>query len=347
MPAVCLKGKETKNMDIFNINKVLDKAPKFRLKQAYECVFKNLLENWQEATSFPRALRDELKAKAPLAIAAEVFADSDKRTVRALFTEEGDSYEAVLMRHLKRNTVCVSTQAGCAMACAFCATGKLGFKRNLAAAEIVKQVLFFARRLSREGERVNNVVYMGMGEPFNNYDEVIKSVRVINDESGLNIGARRISISTVGVVPGINRLAKESLQVNLAVSLHATDNQIRDRLMPVNSRYDIASLLKAVKNYQKASNRKVMIEYVMLKDINDQPEHAKALAELLKKNLAKGLYCVNLVSYNQTKGFLPSPPDSIKSFKAVLERGAVPVVERYKFGYNIKAACGQLAGTRT
>jgi 23S rRNA (adenine2503-C2)-methyltransferase len=230
---------------------------------------------------------------------------------------------------------------GCALGCDFCLTGRMGFSRNLTASEIVDQVLFFARRLKKQDKRVTNVVFMGMGEPFMNYDEVIRAVRIINREMGL--AARKISISTVGVIPGIERLAEEPEQVNLAVSLHTADNGLRSRLMPVNRRYSLNMLMESVNDYLRTTGRKVLLEYVMLKDINDSPGHAQELARLVRQNL-KGPVTVNLIAYNSTDKYKASSAGTIQKFRNILSREKIETVQRYSFGRDIKGACGQLFG---
>jgi len=201
------------------------------------------------------------------------------------------------------------------------------------------------RLLKNEKEKITNVVFMGMGEPFLNYDEVIKAIKIINDKDRFNIGARHISISTVGIIEGIKRLADENLQVNLAISIHAPNNRLRHQLMPINQQYPLTKLLKTVADYLKKTKRQVMIEYLMFKDINDSPKQAEELARLLKKNLP-GLFFVNLISYNQTEKFKPTSPEKIKKFKDILLKEGIKAVQRYHFGADIKAACGQLANQR-
>jgi 23S rRNA (adenine2503-C2)-methyltransferase len=255
--------------------------------------------------------------------------------------------ETVLMIHKTikgtRNTVCVSSQIGCKLGCDFCATGGMGFKRDLTFSEIVMQVLMFERFL--KNNRVDNIVFMGMGEPMLNYENVIKAIRIINEY--LKIGARKISISTSGVVPGIIRFSDEPLQLNLAISLHASNNSLRSKLMPINKKYQIEEVLEAVSLYIHKTGRKVMIEYIMLKDVNDSLDNAKELAKILKQYLglsskSGGLFFVNLISFNPTKEYVSSTPLQINKFKGILEIEGISVVQRYKFGRDIKGACGQL-----
>jgi 23S rRNA (adenine2503-C2)-methyltransferase len=331
----------------------------YRLRQAEEAVYRNLISSWDEATSLPPALREKLEAEVPistLAATGESVA-AKGNTVKATFRCEGGAViEAVIMHYQGgRNTVCVSSQAGCPMACAFCATGTLGLKRNLTVGEIVDQVLHFARILKTQGETVKNVVVMGMGEPFHNYDNVMAAIRILNDAKGLAIGARKLSISTCGLVPGILRLADEPLQVNLAISLHAPDDELRSRLMPVNNAYPLAKLFAAIRTYLQKTNRKVMFEYLLISGVNDSLEQAAALADLLVRESPAGLgqptplYHVNLIKYNPTEvpgpvggPFEPSSTERCQAFMQVLYDRGVSATQRMTFGSDIEAACGQL-----
>jgi len=331
-------------MDFLVLEDFLKGEPNYRFKQVKEALYGDLIENWNEATVLPLPLRKNLEKNFPLSVEAETFVSKDKRTTRALIElRDGLKVEAVLMQHKdKRNTVCVSSQIGCPLGCLFCATGKMGFKRNLSASEIVEQVLFFARRLKRNKETITNIVFMGMGEPFLNYDNVLAAVKALNDKGGFNLGARRFSISTVGIVEGIEELAKEKLETNLAISLHAPDDILRSKIIPCNEKYPIKNIIEAVDRYIEATNRKVMFEYIMIEDLNDSPEHAEKLAGLMKKSL----YFVNLISYNSTGVFKPSSDSKMKEFRKILEDKGVSVTQRYKFGDQIKAACGQLAANK-
>lgn len=330
-------------MNLDKLKEVLKSEPKYRFKQVQDAVFKSLISNWSSATYLPPKLREVLSEECPLEIRGEVVG-SDEGVLKALITlTDGLKIESVLMRHAGgRSTVCVSSQVGCPMRCGFCATGAMGFTRDLTADEIVGQVLFFARYLKAHGEeRVTNVVFMGMGEPFLNYDNVLSAVRTLNDKDGLNIGARKISISTSGVIEGIKKLAEENLQVNLAISLHAPSDELRLKLMPVNKKYPLEEVLSAVDSYIKKTSRQVMFEYIMLKGINDSKEDAEKLARLMNKPL----HFVNLIAYNPTgkEGMEPSSHNAVRKFKEILEEAGVSVSERYRFGGEINAACGQLA----
>lgn len=329
-------------MNFEKMYKILEAEPAFRKKQAEQAVFGEAVKSWEEATTLPKDLRAKLEKECPLEIAVKETVKVGKNAIKAGFDFQGDRVEAVLMRHPDRQTVCVSSQAGCPLGCAFCATGRQGFKRNLTGWEIVEQVLFF-KRLAKERQRdINNVVFMGMGEPFLNYEAISRAIGILNDPEKFNIGARRISVSTVGLAPEIRRLAKDWPQVNLALSLHASNDQLRDKLMPINRRYPIRKTLQTVKNYQEKTNRRVMIEYLLLKNINDSNKDARELIKLLKESLG-GLFMINLIQYNQTGEFAPSRPERMKAFKAILQKAGLETIERYRFGENIKAACGQLA----
>ena len=266
--------------------------------------------------------------------------DKDGTTKYAFALGDAELIETVLMLDGKRKTVCVSTQVGCVMDCAFCATAKLKFRRNLTAGEIVDQV----NTVQKDSGRISNVVYMGMGEPLANYDAVIKSLRILNHPKGKNIGIRHITVSTCGLPTAIRRLASEDVHPRLAVSLNAPTDALRTKLMPINAKYPIAELLKAVRFYQDRTRQRVTFEYVLIKDLNDSPDHAKMLIKLLA-----GLSCnVNLIEHNPfpTCKYAASSSARIRQFAAVLEAAGVEATIRFKMGRNIKAACGQLGADR-
>jgi len=332
-------------MNFDKIKIIIKDQPKFRLKQVFKAVFVDLISDWNENTTLPLSLRETLNKECPIDIKAKVFGSENSETLKALITlDDGSEIETVLMKHGDgRATVCVSSQVGCPMRCDFCATGKMGYKRNLDSGEIIEQVLFWQRYLHESGvepRKLTNVVYMGMGEPFLNYDNVIESAKIINDKDGINIGARHISISTCGLVPGIKQFAKEKMQINLAISLHAPNDKLRSELMPVNSKYPIKELMSEVENYVSNRSRQVMFEYLMIDGVNDSEYHAKELAGLMNNPL----YVVNLIRYNQTGKFHPSSATAIKKFTNILMREGIKVIQRYSFGSDINAACGQLAG---
>ncbi|MFA5128480.1 MAG: 23S rRNA (adenine(2503)-C(2))-methyltransferase RlmN [Patescibacteria group bacterium] len=331
-------------MNLEKLEKIFADEPTYRVKQAREAVFSKLIENWDEATNLPAALREKLNEECPLKIDFKKIISDDGATIKFLITLTDDfKIESVLMRHEDRNTVCVSSEVGCPLNCAFCATGKMGFKRNLLPGEIIEQVLCSARLLKKEKQKVDSVVFMGMGEPFLNYENVLAAIKILNDKEGLGIGARHISISTAGVVEGIRKLSKESMQINLAISLHAPNDKLRNEIMPAGKKYSIKKIMAAVGEYLEATSRKIMFEYLMIKNFNDRPEHARELAALLSQ-LPRQLIFVNLILYNPTGDFLPSKKEAVQKFKEILRRAGVSTTERYRFGRGVKGACGQLAG---
>ncbi len=244
--------------------------------------------------------------------------------------------ETVLLVDGRRKTLCVSTQAGCAMGCTFCATAGVKLRRNLTAAEIVDQVNIS----QKDAGRISNVVYMGMGEPLLNYNNVLKSTRILNHPAGKNIGIRHLAISTCGIVPGIKKLANEDIQPRLAVSLNAPTDSLRTQLMPINAKYPIAELLKTVRYYQKKTDQRVTFEYVLIKGLNDSAEHAQMLIKLLSGIMRN----VNLIEHNPHLGcgFVGSDSRRIKQFASILERAGIETTVRFRMGRGIKAACGQL-----
>jgi 23S rRNA (adenine2503-C2)-methyltransferase len=300
-------------------------------------------EQITEITPVSKALREQLVEHGYFISRLSVLdklTDKDGTTKYAFALGDGELIETVLMLDGKRKTLCVSTQVGCVMDCAFCATAKLKFRRNLTAAEIVDQV----NAVQKDAGRISNVVYMGMGEPLANYVAVIKSLRILNHPKGKNIGIRHITVSTCGLPPAIRRLASEDVHPRLAVSLNAPTNALRTKLMPINAKYPIAELLKAVRFYQDRTSQRVTFEYVLIKDLNDSPDHAKMLIKLLV-----GLLCnVNLIEYNPfaTCKYAASSSARIREFATILEDVGIETTVRYKMGRNIKAACGQLGADR-
>jgi 23S rRNA (adenine2503-C2)-methyltransferase len=317
----------------------------FRLTQLYRAATKELVPEIEQISVLPRETRAAL-AERGFALEAVVPTtlqrSSDGQTTKGLFRlHDGNEVEAVLMEHYAgRTTVCISSQAGCAYACSFCSTGQAGFTRNLDADEIFDQARFFARELQQRNKRITNIVFMGMGEPFHNYDAVMDAVRLLNDPQGFGLGHRHITISSVGLVPQIDRFADEGIQVNLAISLHAPSDEQRGAMMPVNRRWPIAELLAACARYVTKTHRKVFFEYVMLAGKNDDDASAHALARLMRGNL----YHVNLIPYNATPdGAIQGSLDArIRAFQAILEAAGVPSTVRVPMGRDIAAACGQL-----
>lgn len=319
--------------------------PNFRFEQIKRAFYVEHRRSWDEVSVLAKPLRAELAAAVPWDTLTphRVQEGDGGETVKSLLTcADGKNIEAVLMRHQdERNTVCVSSQVGCAMGCTFCATGTMGWIRNLTRDEIVEQVIHYARRLDATQDRVTNVVMMGMGEPLNNYEEVMAALRMLNDPKGFNLGARHMSISTCGIVPGILKMAKENFQINLAISLHSAIDEVRSKMMPVNRAYPLAKLMDAVRTYMAETNRKVMFEYLLLSGVNDRPEDAIALKRLFGDDMR--LIHVNLIKYHNTQAFAGTTKDRRIDFLNELLDLGISATHRVTFGEDIDAACGQLA----
>jgi 23S rRNA (adenine2503-C2)-methyltransferase len=315
--------------------------PKFRAAQIWEWLYDKRASSFDQMTNLPKPLRERLAAEAELGQLELVTEQSSKDgTLKRLYRlVDGQLIEAVLMPYDdERRTACISTQAGCAMGCVFCATGQMGFGRHLTAAEIVEQVILFARELEAQGERLSNVVLMGMGEPFHNYDESVQAVRRLM--SDLGIGARHITISTVGLVPQIRRFADEGLQVRLAISLHAATDAERSALLPINKRWPLQEVLSACRYYVAETGRRITFEWALIQGENDIPQQAHALGKLLQ-----GLLChVNLIPLNPTKGYDggPSSMERVNRFVEILGEYGIPATVRVRRGIDIDAGCGQL-----
>lgn len=321
--------------------------PAFRAQQLLEGAYRQLVTSWHDVTSLPRALRRQFEELMPIGAPVEIRSVSTAGgdTVKSLLRlSDGTPVETVLMRYPTetghpRATVCVSTQAGCAMGCVFCATGQMGFERNLTAGEIVAQVLHFARQLRLSGHHVTNVVFMGMGEPLANYAETLRAVRILTHPRAFGLAQRRITISTVGVRSGIEKLAREGLQVNLAISLHAPNDALRRQLVPVSSPGSVDALIAAAKRYRNLTGRRVTVEYALIDGVNDSPALAEELAPLLR---ASDIH-VNLIPLNPTAGPFRRPaPERIAAFARTLRRAGVNCTIRQEKGTEISAACGQL-----
>jgi len=317
----------------------------YRFRQIYRAATKEFLAGVEDVTTLPKELRSTLAASGLRFLSVDpivVQRSQDKQTTKGLFRlHDGNEVEAVLMEHYgDRTTVCISSQAGCAFACAFCSTGQAGFTRNLNATEIFDQALYFARELKTRGKRITNVVFMGMGEPFHNYDAVMSAVALLNDSNGMNLGHRHITISTVGLVDKIDRFADEGVQVNLAISLHAPSDDVRSSIMPVNKKFSTDELLAACERYIAKTHRKVFFEYVMLAGVNDTEACARELARRMRGHL----YHVNLIPYNTTPDgpFQGTPDERIWAFAKILDEAGVPTTVRKNMGRDIAAACGQL-----
>ena len=322
--------------------------PVYRADQIWGWLYRSLATDFQEMTNLPKALRERLaeatllRTMRPL----EEKVSADGLTRKVLFgLRDNQTIESVLMHYERRHTACISTQVGCPFGCVFCATGQSGFVRNLTAGEIVEQVLFFARFLKAEDERLTNVVFMGMGEPLANDEATWQAIETLIHDEGFNLGARRVTISTVGLVAGIRRLADEGTQIGLAISLHAPTDELRDKLVPINRRYPLSQLMATCRHYSERTGRRISFEYALINGINDSVEQARRLAQLLD-----GLLChVNLIPLNPVaeSPYQPSPLDRILAFQAELNRLTVPNNLRVERGADIKAGCGQLRCQRT
>ncbi len=315
--------------------------PSFRAKQVWDWLYDKRVASYEAMGNVPKALRERLKAETTLGVLTPVAEHkSHDGTVKRLYQlDDYQLIESVLMPYDDdRRTACISTQAGCAMGCVFCATGQMGFARHLSSAEIFEQAMHFAQELEAEGERLSNVVLMGMGEPFHNYDESLAAIRRLMTDLG--IGARHITVSTVGLVPQIRRFADEGLQVKLAISLHAATDAERSALLPINKRYPLAELIDACRYYIEKTGRRVTFEWALIDGKNDTPQQAHTLGALLQ-----GVLChVNLIPLNPTGGYAgrPSSAAAITQFIKILEGYGVSATVRVRRGIDIDAGCGQL-----
>ena len=315
---------------------------KFRAVQLYTWMYEKEAQSFDEMTDISLSFREVLKNDFNLEL-PKIFTKQESKdgTIKLLLElGDGSKVETALMPYRYGNAICVTSQVGCNMSCAFCASGLLKKKRNLEVHEIVGQVLVMNQLLKDKGERVSHVVVMGTGEPFDNYDNVMDFIRIINHPKALAIGARHITVSTCGLVPGIMRYAKEGLQTNLAISLHAPNDVIRNQLMPISKAYPMDQLMEAVHYYEKESGRRVTFEYIMLKDVNDSIECAEQLVKLIRGTLAY----VNLIPYNPVdeKDFRRSDEKQVHRFFSYLMQHGITTTVRKEFGNDIDAACGQL-----
>jgi 23S rRNA (adenine2503-C2)-methyltransferase len=324
--------------------------PDFRTTQIWHGLYNNLWDSPDLFTNLPRVLRYRLDDSFQFRrlVPEMVMVSQDGETRKTLFQlNDNQAVEAVLMRYNRRRTLCISTQAGCAMACVFCATGQMGFRRNLTSGEIIEQVLYYARFLKSQQERVTNVVVMGMGEPFHNYDETMAAIDRLNDAQGFNLGARRFTISTVGLIPAIKRFTSERRQVNLAISLHAADDELRSSLLPVNRKYPLDPLLAACAKYVEVTGRRVTFEWALIRDVNDTPEQARKLSQRLQPFRKDGsMLChVNVIPLNPTRRYRgkATTRERAEAFRSILEHNGIPCSIRIRRGIDIQAGCGQLA----
>ena len=315
---------------------------KFRATQIFEWLYRFRVDSFDKMTNVPKkalaTLNENFEINELKIIRLQKSSDGTRKYLFEL--SDGKLVETVLMRHNYGNSICVSTQVGCNMGCAFCASGELGKVRNLELSEMVLQVLLVQKDLDVENERISNIVVMGTGEPFDNYDNLLRFLSVVNYPKGLEIGARHITVSTCGIVPKIKEFANFPLQINLAISLHASNDTIRSEIMKINRKYKIAEIIEAVKEYLSVTNRRVTFEYILIKDINDSLSHAEELARLLKDTLCY----VNLIPYNEviTKPFKQTSHEHAEKFFSVLRKRGINATLRMEHGADIDAACGQL-----
>ena len=311
---------------------------KYKALQVYDWLYKKRVTSFDEMTNIKKGIIDKLKEDFTIEKPEIIKIQDGKDVHKYLFNlKDGEKIEAVLMNHDYGNSLCVSTEVGCNMGCAFCESGRLKKRRNLSASEMVSQILLIEEIAQI---RISHVVLMGIGEPFDNYENVMKFIDIINDDNGISIGARHITVSTCGIVPKIKEFTNEKRQVNLAISLHAPNNELRSKLMKINKVYKLEEVINAVKEYLKVNNRKVTFEYIMLKYVNDSEKCAKELS-----NLLKGLNCyVNLIPYNETSHieFKKTDNNEIMKFYDILKKNKINVTVRREFGSEVDAACGQL-----
>lgn len=316
----------------------------YRATQIWEWLYTHKVDDPQKMQNIPQSLRDKLAAQTDLGVLQPVtqIHSEDGYTVKYLFRlDDGQLIETVLMGYSDgRQTACISTQAGCAMGCVFCATGQMGFARHLSAGEIVEQAVWLARGLQADGKRLSNIVMMGMGEPLHNYDATLQAIDLLNSPDGLGIGQRHITVSTVGLVPAMRRFADEGLQVGLAISLHAATDDERSALLPINKKWDLDALLDACHYYLEQTGRRITFEWALIAGETDTIEQAQALGQLIK-----GLKChVNAIPLNPTGGYggQPSNPEQVAAWQATLADYGVSSTIRVRRGIDIQAGCGQL-----
>ena len=340
-----MKKNNIKNFTLDELKNVLFDMgePKYRAKQIFKWLYEKAPEGFSLMTNLPKALTEKLTqhflAKSFLSVEQHQSSDG---TIKLLFQLNDKKYiESVIIKSGKRSTICLSTQVGCRYACAFCASGLDGFQRDLTPAEMLDQITYAAFFLN---QNLTNYVFMGMGEPLDNYDNLIKTIRIMNHEEGLAIGARRITVSTSGIIPAIKKLKDLDMQINLSISIHATNDRLRNKLMPINKAYCLNELIVAVNDYTKVSNRKTTVEYVLLKGVNDTLSDANALVGIARKLWAK----INIIPYSPVQGLSFTPPvaKGIEKFVNRLTESGADVTVRASKGNDIQAACGQLAGKR-
>ncbi len=334
-------------MDFAKLENFLQKSkePRYRPGQIKKVYFQNLATDFKHITSLPEPLRQTLEKNLPFdeTVVTKLEKSPDGKTTKNILRlADGEVVESVLMKHPHWITVCLSTQVGCPLDCAFCATGALGFKRNLTPPEIYEQIIHWNRYLIKEGKKVTHLVFMGMGEPFLNWDNLWESLKIITDPDCLGIGERKISISTAGVTPRIKEFSAKNTQINLAVSLNAPTQEIREKIMPIAKKYSLPELLEACREYVDQTKRKLFFEYVLVDKINDSVEMAQELTQIIKKHY---LYHLNLINLNKTcRQLEPATKERFAAFVETLKKNQVPFTIRQSYGSPLAAACGQLAG---
>ena len=314
--------------------------PPYRAQQLFSWLYRKGVYDFDRMSNFSKTLRDKLKKKFLIGTLelSEHLKSADGTEKFAFRLSDGNFIETVLIRAKNRKTVCLSTQVGCKFACSFCASGLKGFIRNLTSSEIINQILFLRFDLKHN---ITNYVFMGMGEPLDNYDNVSRAILIMNDPEGMDIGARKITVSTCGIIPGIEKLKDLGLQINLSVSLHAASDKLRDKLLPVNKRFPLEKLIEVCEKYMDKTGRMITLEYILIKDANDSPEDVNGLAKIAGRLKAK----VNLIPYSAVPGLAFKSPrrEDIDKFMKYLVSKRVSVTLRESKGKDIKAACGQLA----
>jgi len=318
--------------------------PSYRATQIWQGLYQNYWNNSDDLSTIPIPLRKEICKKYKLSglFSERELHSTDGFTRKTLYRlADNSAIETVLMVYEDRNTVCISCQVGCGMGCNFCATGNMGLIRNLSRAEIIEQVVKTAADLAHDGKSLTNVVFMGMGEPFHNYTQVMDAVRILNDPEGFGMGARRFTISTVGLIPGINRFSEENSQINLAISLHAANDALRSSIVPINQKYPISELMEACRNYIQNTHRRITFEWALIEGVNDTKEQAQKLSRLIDGMLAH----VNLIQLNPVSHYSGKPAEKKNAinFKKILIDSGIACTIRLRRGIDIQAGCGQLA----
>lgn len=322
-----------------------NKLPSFRLDQLNTQYYKNSINSWDELTTWSLDLREKIKKDIPFSLLQNFkeFESKDNRTVKTIsYTKESYPVETVLMKSSSRNTICVSCMSGCPVGCKFCATGQMKFNRNLTTQEILDQIIYFKRKLQTTGQTITNIVFMGMGEPMLNLNNVIEAIKIITDSKKIGLGHRRVTVSTVGYIKQLKEFLNENLGVKIAVSLHTSNQSLREELMPqVAKENKLDDLMDILKEYQRKTNKRITYEYLLMKDVNDSAKNARELAQLLKNQIV----LVNLINLNKSNSisYSPTTRERVTMFQDVLNGMGIKNTLRYSYGKDINAACGQLA----